>query len=224
MGSENIEIALDAREVTGKQVKHLRKEGKIPAVIHNHGKESLVVQGDFQELVKVYRQAGRHHPVQVKAGGKVYTTLIKKADFEPKKNQLTHIVFNAVKADQKVEAEIPVEPKFSEGNESSPAERSGLLVLANLEAVTVEAVPSKLPDVIYYDAEKLVEVGDHVLVSELLLPADVVLKADDPNQPIATVFEPSAVAAANDAAGGQEEEEAAGSDTEEGGEENTEEE
>ena len=116
----------------------------------------------------------------------------------------------------------PVEPKYDEGNELSPAERSGLIVLNNLESITVEALPEDLPDVLYFNAEKLVEVGDHILVSELMLPSGVKVK-NEPNQPIASVFEPSAVAAANDAAGGTAEEEIPEAEEAKEGEEITEE-
>lgn len=213
MANDVIEIELQKRTVLGKGVKHLRAEGKVPAVIHNHGQPSIIVEGDGIKLLKVYKQAGKHHTIEVKAEGKTYTTLIKDAEFEPRKHRLNHLVFNAVAADQVVEAEVPIQPQFDEGNEASPAERAGLMVLSNLETVTVEALPKDLPDVLYYDAEKLVEVGDHALVSDLILPAGVKVKDDD-GQSIASVFEPSAVAAANDAAGGTAEEEQLAEDTE----------
>lgn len=201
MSQDTISLTVEPREVTGKAVKHLRRSGIVPGVIHDHGKESVNVQSDYNTIMKVYREAGRHHPVQLTAGSKKYLAIIKKATFEPKKNQLSHVVFNAVDAKQKVEADIPVRPKYDEDNESSPAERSGLIVLANLDEVLVEAVPSKLPDVLYYDAEKLVEVGDHLTVADLIVPEGVEVKAEAEHA-IATVYEPSAIAAANDDAGG----------------------
>jgi large subunit ribosomal protein L25 len=185
----------------GKAVKHLRREGKIPAVIHDHGKPSLHVQADGITLLKVWRAAGKHHPVELKFGDQSYVALIKEAEFDPKKHLLRHVVFNAVDRNQKVEAEIPVRPRYDEDNESSPAERNGLIVLSQLENVQVKAVASKLPDFLEYDAEKLVEVGDHVTVTDILLPADVEL-ITEAEHAVATVFEPSALAAANDAAGG----------------------
>ncbi len=201
MSQDTISLTVEPREVTGKAVKHLRRSGIVPGVIHDHGKESVNVQSDYNKIMKVYREAGRHHPVELTAGGKKYLAIIKKATFEPKKNQLSHVVFNAVDAKQKVEAAIPVRPKYDEDNESSPAERTGLIVLANLDEVLVEAVPSKLPDALYYDAEKLVEVGDHLTVADLIVPEGVEVKAE-PEHAIATVYEPSAIAAANDDAGG----------------------
>ncbi len=199
--SDTISIALEPREITGKAVKHLRKEGVIPAVIHDHGKPSINVSGSYVDMLKMYRAAGKHHPVAVTAGGKNYVALIKKADFDPRKNLLTHIVFNAVKANQKVDAEIPVHIKYDEGNDSTPAERAGLIVLHNLETVEVSAFPKDLPDFVEFDGEKLVEVGDHATVEDIIVPKGVEIKTELTQQ-IASVFEPSALAAANDAAGG----------------------
>ncbi len=207
MPQDTISLTLEPREVTGKAVKGLRRDGFIPAVIHDHGKPSVVVQGSSLEMIKVWRQAGKHHPVELKAGDQKFTALIKTAEFDPKKHQLTHIVFNAVDKNQKVEAEIPVRPRYDEGNESSPAERNGLIVLSQLETVQVKAVPSALPDFLEYDAEKLEEIGDHVTVADLHAPEGVEIETEVEHS-IATVYEPSAIAAANEAAAGDVEEEA----------------
>ena len=201
MSQDTIALKLDAREVLGKQVRALRRSGYVPAVIHDHGKQSVHVQAEYNAIAKVYRQAGKHHPVSLTADGKNYLAIIKSATFEPKKNTLNHVVFNAVKANEKVEAEVPIRPHYDEGNDVSPAERNSLIVLTNLDAVMVEAVPSKLPDFLEYDAEKLVEVGDHLTVADLTVPEGVVVKTE-PEHAIATVYEPSAIAAANDDAGG----------------------
>ncbi|HSH55669.1 MAG TPA: 50S ribosomal protein L25 [Candidatus Limnocylindrales bacterium] len=201
MSQDTIELTLEPRTITGKQVRQLRRDGIIPAVIHDHGKASVLVQADQSELRKVIQQAGRNHPVKLKAGAKNYTAMIKDIEVEPEKQMLTHIVFNAVGANEKVEAEIPVHPAFAEGNDSTPAERNGLMVLTHATHVLVSAVSSKLPEEITYDAESLVAVGDHITVSDLKAPAGVEILTD-PSQSIVAVADPDAVAAANDAAGG----------------------
>jgi len=201
MSQDQINLTLESRDVLGKAVKHLRTAGTVPAVIHDHGKPSLVVQGDGIQMLKVWRQAGKHHPVNLKAAGKDYVAIIKTAEFNPKKHNLTHIVFNAVSATEKVDAEVPIHAHYDEGNESSPAERSGLLVLSQLETVAVKAIASKLPDFLYYNAEVLVNVGDHVTVADLNAPEGVEI-VTEANHAIATVYEPSALQAANEAAGG----------------------
>lgn len=216
MSKDSISLELEERTVMGKTVKHLRREGRIPAVIHDHGKPSVHVQGDGLAMLKVWRQAGKHHPVDIKAGDKSFTALIREASFDPRKHQLTHVVFNAVDKNQKVDADIPVRPRYEEGNEASPAERNGLIVLSQLENVQVKAIPTKLPDFLEYDAEKLVEIGDHVTVADLVVPEGVELVTETGHS-VATVYEPSALAAANDAAGGTAEEgEEPGAEGEEG--------
>lgn len=202
---EEITLALEHRDVTGKAVKRLRQEGLVPAVIHDHGKDSIVVMGAYADLAKAYQKAGKHHPVSVKAAGKQYLALIKTVEFDPKKHQLRHVVFNAVKANQKVTAEVPVHVTYDEGNDASPAERAGFVVLHQLEVVEVEALPKDLPESLSFNGEKLVEVGDHVTVADLIVPDHVTVKTD-PTHPLATVFEPSALQAANDATGGTDEE------------------
>lgn len=220
MSKDSISLQLEKRTVTGKAVKRLRRDGQIPAVIHDHGKPSVHVQADGMAMLKVWRKAGKHHPVELKSGDQDFTALIKEASFDPRKHQLTHVVFNAVDKNQKVEAEIPIRPRYAEGDESSPAERNGLIVLSQLESVQVKAVPTKLPDFFEYDAEKLVEIGDHVTVADLAVPEGVELQTET-SHTIATVYEPSALAAANDAAGGTAEEgeepEIEGEEGEEGG-------
>lgn len=216
MSEDTIKLNVEARDVTGKAVKHLRKAGTVPGVIHDHGKPSINVQGKFIDMVKTYKKAGKHHPVELKNGDNNYVVIIKSATFEPKKNQLTHLVFNAVDKNQMVEAEVPIHPRYDEGNDASPAERNSLIVLSQLETVEIKAIPSKIPDFLEYDAEKLVEVGDHVTVADLIVPPNVELMTE-PEHAVATVYEPSALAAANDAAGGDAEpEDAAGIDSDNG--------
>jgi large subunit ribosomal protein L25 len=216
MPQDSITLTLELREVTGKTVKHLRRDGHVPAVIHDHGKPSMVVQGDAVEMLKVWRQAGKHHPVELKAGDQQFTALIKTAEFDPRKHLLRHVVFNAVDKNQKVEAEIPVRPRYAEGNESSPAERNNLIVLAQLETVQVKAIADRLPDFLEYDAEKLIEIGDHVTVADLTAPEGVEIETEAEHA-IATVYEPSALAAANEAtAGDAEPEDAEDVESEEG--------
>lgn len=223
MSKDSITLELETRTAIGKGVKQLRSNGQVPAVIHDHGKPSIHVQGNGVAMLKVWRAAGKHHPVEIKAGDESYVALIKTAEFDPRKHLLKHIVFNAVDKNQKVEAEIPVRPHYDEGNESSPAERNSLIVLTQLETVQVKAIATKLPDFLEYDAEKLVEVGDHVTVADLTIPEGVELETPL-EQTMATVYEPSALAAANDAAGGDAEPEDAAdveSETESSAEEGT---
>ena len=210
MSTDSISVSLKEREVLGKGLNHLRADGQVPAVIHDHGKPSIHVMGEYMNLLKVYTAAGKHHPVEVKVGNKQRLALIKDVDFEPVKHRLRHIVFQAIKQNEAVEAEIPV---VLEG-EDIPAEKKGLLVLTQLDNVQVKALPKDLPDRLVVDATKLDEVGDNLTVADLQVPAEVTVLTDPVTQ-IAIVEMPrdqlaeadaAAAALAEDAASGAEEE------------------
>lgn len=220
MGEQTIELDMQLRETTGKAVKHLRRQGQVPAVIHDHGKASVLVQAPYTVLHHAYQQAGRNRLISLKAGAKSYTALIKDATFEPRKNQLTHVVFNAVKRNQKVEAEVPVRPRYAAGNDSSPAERAGLIVLTQTNTVLVRAVPDKLPEALEYDAEQLAAEGDQVMVSALIVPDGVEIVEEE--APVATVTSSAALDAANAATAGTAEAEQATAEPSAAGDENTE--
>ncbi|MGB4967541.1 MAG: 50S ribosomal protein L25 [Candidatus Saccharimonadales bacterium] len=219
--ADQITLKLDARDTLGKGVKRLRKDGVVPCVIHDHGKESTHVQAEYQTLYKVFVKAGKHHPVDLTVGDTKFTALIKHVTFDPRLGSLTHVVFNAVKGNEKVDAEIPVRARYAEGNENSPAERAGLIVLAQLDVAQVKALPRNLPDELTYDAEKLVAVGDQVTIADLDA-IDGVEVQTEAEHVVATVFEPSALAAANEAAAGDAEDAAPADETKGGTEASTE--
>jgi large subunit ribosomal protein L25 len=196
MADEDINLTLEKRTITGKAVKQLRRNGFVPAVIHDHGKPSINVSGEYLKLHRAYMQAGKHQPLQLKVDNQTFTVLIKNAEFEPRKHRLNHLVFGAVKSDEKVTAEVPVRL-----SEDIPAEKTSLVVISQLDNVTVEAFPKDLPNELVVDASTLIEIGDKVSVADVIPPPGVTIMTD-PNHVIATVYEPSALAAANDAAGG----------------------
>lgn len=172
MSGDKIAVELQERTVIRKGLTGLRQEGMVPAVIHNHGKESLLVMGDYVKLTKVYNQAGKHHPVEVMVGGKQHLALIKDVDYEPAKHRLRHVVFQAIKQNEEVEAEIPV--VFKEDAEI-PAEKASLLVLKQLDHVEVKAFPRDLPDQLVVDPSSLHEVGDTLSVADIVVPSGVTL-------------------------------------------------
>ena len=168
MSQEDIVVELQKREVVRKGLNGLRSTGVTPAVIHNHGKESIHVMGDTVALGKVYKQAGKHHAVHLKVAGEDHLALIKNVAFEPKKNNIQHIVFQAIDKNKKVETEVPV---VLEGE--IPAEKAGLMVITNVTNIFVQALPSDLPDQLTVDASKLAEIGDKLHVSDIVFPSGV---------------------------------------------------
>lgn len=210
MSQDTITLTLEKRDVVGKGLNKLRREGQVPAVIHNHGKESVVVSGPFIDVLKVYQLAGKHHPVTLKVDDKQYMALIKSVDFEPKKNKLRHVVFNAIKQDEKQKTEVPV--KFVE-NAEIPAEKTGLMVIRQLETVEIEALPKDLIDELIVDPSGLTAIGDRITVADIKVPEGITILTEA-EHPIATVEETKAQmseeAAEEEAAEGEEGEEESG--------------
>lgn len=196
MSIDSITIDLTERTVLGKGLNHLRADGHVPAVIHDHGKESIHVMGDAITLSKVYAAAGKHHPVEITVGGKHHLAMIKDADIEPVKRRLRHVVFQAIKQDEEVDAEVPV---VFLADAEIPAERKSLLVLKQLDHVEIKALPKDLPDELVVDPSTLEEVGDHLTVADIKVPAGVVITTDEHAQ-IAIVEMPRDQIAEADAA------------------------
>ncbi len=194
MSNEEITLSAKKREVLGKQVRRLRSNGQTPAVIHERGKDSLHVLVDAGEFKKVYISAGKHHAIKVDVEGKKFTTLLKDVVFAPARNDILHAVFQAIKEDQKVVAELPL--KLSD---EIPAERANLLVLRSLNRINVEALPKDLIDSVEVDASSLAAVGDKLHVSDIKLPSTIELKTD-PEMVIASVEMPKDQIAEADAA------------------------
>lgn len=179
-------IELKERSVTKKGLGGLRAQGIVPAVIHNHGQASIHVMASELELSKIYREAGKHHPLQLQVGNQQFLALIKDAHFNPVKRRLQHIVFQAIRRDEKVEAEVPI---HLEGE--IPAEKVGLMVLHQLDHIEVEALPRNLPDELRVDASKLAELHDKITVADLVVPDGVTILTEA-EHPIATVVETKA--------------------------------
>ncbi len=213
MADVDAPLVLEKREILGKGLGRIRQDGLIPAVIHNFGQPSIHVMAPEMLLDKVYREAGKHHPLNLQVGQDSFLALIKDVHYNPIKHRIRHVVFQAIRQDEKVEAEIPI---HLEGE--IPAEKVGLMVLRQLDSVEVEALPKDLPDEIKADATALAELHDKIVVGDLEVPAGVTILTEA-DHPIATVVETKAQISEEEAAEGElTPEEAAEAEKAEGGE------
>lgn len=194
MSNDTITLTATKRDVTGKQVRGLRSEGKTPAVVHDHGKASIHITVVEKELKKVFSQAGKHHPVQLTIDGKKYNTVFKEITYKPSTNLVFHTVFQSVNANETIKTQIPV---LLTGE--IPAEKASLLVLHNVTEVEVEALSKDLVDAIEVDASSLAVAGDSITIADLQVPKGVTILSD-PETTIAAVEVPKDQIAEADAA------------------------
>lgn len=214
---DKITLDLVVRDAHGKKVAKLRKEGLTPAIVYGPGVDPISVQADEQVVKKVVKNAGKHTPVHLTIEGKKKIAMIKDVDIDPAKNSIRHVSFHAVRQNQPVEAEVPIRLV---GEGESEAERAGLIVLQTLDKVEVKALPMNLPEALEADIRGLKEAGEKLLLSDVSLPEGVEIVEHDTghhdedeespsilDQVVASVWEPSALQAANDAAAGDAEDE-----------------
>ena len=196
---EKVELTVEGRDVTGKKVARLRRDGYVPAVVYGDDFPAQSVMAESISMTKAVRRAGRHHPIELTIGGQRRLAMIKATDFDPVKRTVRHVAFHVVKQNEEVETEVPVAVS---GAGETPAEKAGLVVLTGVDAVEVKALPGNLPDRLEAPGEKLAGIGDHITVADVVVPQGVTILSD-PDLVVATVYEPGALQAANEAAGGE---------------------
>lgn len=190
-------LALSKREVSGKKVKSLREQGIIPSVVFGE-KEPIMTQSEYNETEKAVRVAGYHSPVDLTIDGKKQMALVKNVAFDPVKHKILNIEFQAISANEVVEATAPIKVV---NFESSDASKAHLVLSQVLEEIDVKAKPADLPEAIEIDASKLATVDDGLTVADIVLPKGVVFaeKDIDTEMAIANVYDPAEEAAERDA-------------------------
>jgi large subunit ribosomal protein L25 len=210
---DKISIELAKRDIHGKKVSKLRREGMTPGVVYGAGFEPISVQVDASVIGKVVQTAGFHAPVHITVDGKKKIAMIKDVDFDPVKHQIRNVAFHAVNQNQPVEAEVAIH-LIGEGE--SEAERAGLVVLQALDRIEIKALPMDLPEAVEIDIRGLKESGDKVTLGDAKLPSGVEFVEHESHHGdeeesekqhitdlmVASVWEPAALQAANEAAAG----------------------
>ena len=181
----SIALTVQKRDVLGKKVKQLYRDGKIIGNLYGRGKESLPIMVDYETARKVIEEVGKNHPIELTIEGeKNHLVLIKHLDVDPVKGRVRHVEFHMVNRNEKVEAEVPVELVGT-----APAVLAGNIIITLNSKVLVEAVPTSLPDHLEANAELLKEDGDMITLADIALPANVTF-VDEPGTPLFKVDVP----------------------------------
>lgn len=169
-------LKADKRVLLGSKVKKLRRQGIVPANVFGHGVNSQAIQVSAVDFAKVYKDAGETNLIWIKLEGedKERPTLIKAITNDPLTGRKMHIDFHQVNLKEKVTANVPVEIMGD-----SQMVKDGLAVLdINLHEIEVEALPTDIPENIVFDISLLKEIGDHLKISDVKLPAEVTVLTD----------------------------------------------
>jgi large subunit ribosomal protein L25 len=192
-----IKLSLNARTVTGKKLAGLRKEGLIPSVVYGE-KEPVLAQSAYNETEKALTLAGYHSTIDVDLAGKKKLVIVKNVAHDPVSRKIINVEFQAVSANQEIEATTPI---VIENFETSDASKAHLVILQVMEEVEVKAKPSDLPKELVIDASKLASTEDKLTIADIKLPKGVEFadKEMAEDQAVAIVNDPAAEAAAREA-------------------------
>jgi large subunit ribosomal protein L25 len=180
---KTLTIKAKTRDLLGRKVKRLRKEGVLPANVYGKSVKSQAVQVLLNDFEKVYKQAGETGLVDLELGKTKKTVLIHNLQIDPVTAVPLHADFFQVDLKQKVTAQVPVEVLGE-----SPAEKQGLGTLVTLlDEIEVEALPADLPEKFELDLTSLTEVGQAVFVRDLEVDAKKVEIKNDPEEIVVKV-------------------------------------
>ena len=173
---DKIELKVTNREILGKKVKHLRRQGITPVHLFGHGIESLALQCDTGELERVLGQAGQTRLISLKLDKekKPRSVVVREFDRDWRKGQLVHVDFYQVKMEEKIKLEVPV---VLVGE--APALKSKTYMLEHeLGTLTVECLPAKIPASLEVDISSLTEPEQTIRVKDVALDKDITVLND----------------------------------------------
>ncbi|MBE0696378.1 MAG: 50S ribosomal protein L25 [Anaerolineaceae bacterium] len=159
------------RTVTGKQVKALRRQGRLPAVMYGHAVAPIAISLDAHDTALQLAGTSTSTIVTVDLEGEQIAALVREKQKDFIKNNLIHIDFQVVSLTEKIRTTVRVE-----AHGTSPAVKNvNAIIVTHLNEIEVEAFPQDLPERLIVDLAKLHEVGDTIYVRDLLVSDKVTI-------------------------------------------------
>ena len=152
---EQIELNAARRDVLGKKVRFLRRQGITPVHVFGHGIESLALQCDTTNLQRVLTQTGQTRLINLKIDGEKTprTVMVRETQQNILRGDLLHVDFYQVKMTEVIDVEVPI-VLFGE----APALRNKENMLAQeLNTLSVQCLPANIPNSIEVDVTSLTE-------------------------------------------------------------------
>lgn len=187
---EEIFLEVEPRKEAGKgKVKGLRRQGFIPAVLYGTNKKPQSIKISRSDLLKLIHQ---HHIEAVVINLKIkedkkykeYACLIKELQYDPVKDDITHVDFNLVSLTKAIKVNIPVIAK----GEPIGVKQDGGMLDHVLWEVEVECLPKDIPKEIEVDVSNL-KIDDAIQIKDIKAPQGVKV-LNDPEAVVLTVAPP----------------------------------
>jgi len=179
---EKVVINAEKRDVVGKKVGSLRRQGLIPGVMYGHNEPPFPITMNAREIERVINNLTSSSIVTVKVNGESHQALIREKQKDYIRNQIIHIDFQILSLKEKIRSKIEVKLVGV-----APAVKNfNGIVLQEREFIDVEALPADLPERITVDISGLANIGDLIRVGDLDI-SDAVTVFDDVNDVIVSI-------------------------------------
>jgi large subunit ribosomal protein L25 len=180
---EKVVLSATKRDVVGKQVKALRREGKLPAVIYGRHTQPVNINLDAHTASLTLGKLTPSSLVTINVDGTEYPSLVREKQRDYIKNRLLHVDFLAVSMTELLRTNVNVHFVGV-----SPAVKDFNAVLVkNLEQLEMECLPTDLPESIEVDISALKKPGEGIRVRDVQISDKIrVLNDSDTMVAVAT--------------------------------------
>lgn len=178
------QLTVITREIVGKKVRKLRREGILPANIYGKELASVSVQLPVKDFEAIFKQVGETGLVDLMLDGERRPVLIKNLQLSYPSRTPIHADFFQVNLKEKVKTMVPL---VITGEPQAVKENVGML-MQPISEVEVEALPEALPENIEINVEPLAALDEQITVGDLTVPEGVTVLTD-PGQVIAKIGE-----------------------------------
>ncbi|MBN8870984.1 MAG: 50S ribosomal protein L25 [Solirubrobacterales bacterium] len=189
MSSERATLNATTRTDFGTRTsKRLRREGKVPGVVYSGGKEATSFQVESRDARVILGEGHALFDLAIE-GSEAVPVVVKEQQHHPVRGDLQHLDLQQVDLNQAIQAEVLVELT---GDDVSPGVKQGGVLEHVTREVTVEALPTDIPDSIALDVSEM-EINDTLTLEDLVAPEGVTLIADDPAEVTIVTLSPPRV-------------------------------
>ncbi len=183
MATHTIELQAEPRDVFGKHVRRLRRQGIVPANIYGHG-DARPIQAPARALEHMLVHGGRTGLVTIDVNGGTETALLKEIQRDPRSGQILHIEFQAVSMEEEVISTVPV--RFI--GESVAVTKQGGVMTHPRAQLRLAARARDLPESIEVDVSAITELNGAIHISDL--PESATYKYLDPPEEVLAMVQP----------------------------------
>lgn len=170
------ELQVSKREILGKKVRFLRRQGITPVHLFGHDIESLALQCDTDRLQHVLAQSGHTRLIALKLGNerRRRSVVVREIQRGPRRRELLHVDFYEVRMAEKIKVEVPV---VLVGEAPALRSRDNKLV-QELNTLIVECLPSEIPASMELDLSTLTEPDQVIRIKDVALGQGIAVLND----------------------------------------------